>query len=93
MTEIGEDVHGFIAKTEEHDPGIMVRIPGKAQEFDNLEKDTLLDLTLRTKTAETDVSRKLIGSGNGLKFYLPKSPTNTLGLEPGDTLQVFYRKK
>lgn len=93
MADVGEDVHGFIAKTEEHEPGIMVRVPGKAQEFDSLEKDMLLEIQLRTKEADATVNRKLIGSGNGLKFYLPKSPRNTLGLQPGDTLQVFYRKK
>lgn len=88
-----EDLHGFVGKTEGHEPGIMVRIPGKAQENGNLEKDMLLKLTLRSKDGETSVSRKLIGSGNGLKFYLPKSSRNTLGLEPGNTVQVFYRKK
>jgi len=93
MDDLPSDFHGFTAKTVANPPGIHVRLPDTAVQFNNLAKGDLLHLQVRNQTGEqVKCSRKLQKSGSSLKFYLPKQLRQELNLESGEVVEVFYRK-
>jgi len=93
MDDLPGELHGFTAKTVANPPGIHVRLPDTAVQYQDLSKEDLLHLRVRNQAGEkVECSRKLQKSGSSLKFYLPKQLREQLSLSSGEVVEVFYRK-